>query len=298
MTFVARVVVLITGGSGFIGRNLVESLNGEYQILSPSRQELDLLDEQAVRRYFREHYIDVVVHSATTPGHRNAKPVADLAVRNQKMFFGLARNRDRYGKFIFLSSGAVYDMRHYLPHMKEEYFDTHVPADEHGFSKYVCAKYIEETDKILELRLFGVFGKYEDYQIRFISNAICKTIMGLPITIKQNRRFDYLYVDDLSTIVNYFIRHDAPHKTYNVTAGQTVDLKSLAEIVRQTAGNHTDIVIKEEGCGMEYSGDNSRLRKALPQLHFTPLSRSIPSLYSWYEKHRHLIDRELLLVDK
>ena len=294
----ARVVVLITGGSGFIGRNLVESLKANYEILSPSRQELDLLDEQAIRRYFIEHHIDVVVHSATTPGHRNAKPIADLAVKNQKMFFGLARNRDRYGKFIFLSSGAVYDMRHYRPKMSEEYFDTHVPVDEHGFSKYVCAKYIEGADRILELRLFGVFGKYEDYEIRFISNAICKSIMGLPITIKQNRRFDYLYIDDLATVVDHFILHDAKYKTYNVTPDDAIDLKSLADIVSETSGNRTDIVIKEEGCGKEYSGDNSRLRESLPQLRLTPLSRSIPSLYSWYETNRHLINRELLLVDK
>ncbi|MBA2252147.1 MAG: NAD(P)-dependent oxidoreductase [Nitrospirales bacterium] len=292
------VVVLITGGSGFIGRNLVESLRGNYEILSPSRQELDLLDEQAIRRYVIQHNIDVVVHSATTPGHRNARPIADLAVRNQKMFFGLARNRDQYGKMIFLSSGAVYDMRHYRPQMREEYFDTHVPVDEHGFSKYVCAKYIEEADNILELRLFGVFGKYEDYEIRFISNAICKTIMEVPITIKQNRRFDYLYVDDLAMVVDHFIRHDAKYKTYNVTSGQAIDLKSLAEMVRKTSGSRTEIFIKEEGCGIEYSGDNSRLRESLPHLVLTPFSQSIPCLYSWYEQNRHVINRELLLVDK
>jgi UDP-glucose 4-epimerase len=295
---VARTVVLITGGSGFIGRNLVESLKGNYEILSPNRQELDLLDEQAIRQYFIDHHIDVVVHSATTPGHRNAKPVADLAIRNQKMFFGLARNRDRYGKLIFLSSGAVYDMRHYLPNMKEEYFDTHVPVDEHGFSKYVCAKYIEEADKIVELRLFGVFGKYEDYEIRFISNAICKAIMGLPITIKQNRTFDYLYVEDLATVVDHFIMHEAQYKTYNVTSGESRDLRSLAEIVSRTSGDKTKIIIKEEGWGMEYSGDNSRLRESLPHLQLTPLSRSIPSLYAWYASNRHVINKALLLVDK
>jgi UDP-glucose 4-epimerase len=298
MKLVARTVVLITGGSGFIGRNLVESFKGKYEILSPNRQELDLLDEQAIRRYFIDHHIDVVVHSATTPGHRNAKPVADLALRNQKMFFGLARNRDRYGKLIFLSSGAVYDMRHYFPNMKEEYFDTHVPVDEHGFSKYVCAKYIEEADKIVELRLFGVFGKYEDYEIRFISNAICKAIMGLPITIKQNRTFDYLYVEDLATVVDHFIMHEAQYKTYNVTSGEARDLRSLAEIVSQTSGGKTEILIKEEGWGIEYSGDNSRLRESLPHLQLTPLSRSIPSLYSWYENNRHVINKALLLVDK
>ncbi len=293
-----RVVVLITGGSGFIGRNLAEALNENYKILSPSRQELDLLDEQAIRRYFFQNTVDVVVHSATTPGHRNAKPVPDLAVRNLKMFFGLARNRDQYGKMIFLSSGAVYDMRHYRPKMKEEYFDTHVPHDEHGFSKYVCAKYIEEVDKILELRLFGVFGKYEDYEIRFVSNAICKSIVGLPITIKQNRRFDYLYVDDLAAVVDHFITRDAKYKTYNVTPDQAIELRLLAQMVAEVSGKPAEIVIKDEGCGIEYSGDNSRLRESLPHLRLTPLSRSIPSLYLWYEQNRHLIKKELLFVDK
>lgn len=293
-----RDVVLITGGSGFIGRNLAEALNENYKILSPSRQELDLLDEQAIRRYFGQHHVDVVVHSATTPGHRNAKLVPDLAVRNQRMFFGLARNRGQYGKLIFLSSGAVYDMRHCLPKMKEEYFDTQVPHDEHGFSKYVCAKYIEEADKILELRLFGVFGKYEDYEIRFVSNAICKSIMGLPITIKQNRRFDYLYVDDLVAVVDHFITHDAKHKVYNVTPDQAIELRSLAEMVADVSGKPAEIVIKDEGYGIEYSGDNSRLRESVPHLTLTPFSRSIPCLYSWYERNRHLINRELLLVDK
>jgi UDP-glucose 4-epimerase len=295
---VGREVVLITGGSGFIGRNLAEALSKDYKILAPSRQELDLLDEEAIRRYVSQNHVDVVVHSATTPGHRNAKPVPDLAVRNQRMFFGLARNRDQYGKMIFLSSGAVYDMRYYLPKMKEEYFDTHVPHDEHGFSKYVCAKYIEGADKILELRLFGVFGKYEDYEIRFLSNAICKSIMGLPITIKQNRRFDYLYVDDLNAVVGYLITHDAKHKTYNVTPDQAIGLKSLAEMVAEVSGKPTEIIVKVEGDGVEYSGDNSRLRESLPHLSLTPLSRSIPTLYSWYERNRHLINRELLIVDK
>jgi GDP-L-fucose synthase len=258
---------------------------------------LDLLDEAAIRHYVTRNKIDVVIHSATTPGHRNAKPVPDLAVRNLKMFFGLARNLDYYGKMIFLSSGAVYDMRHYRPRMKEEYFDTHMPADEHGFSKYVCAKYIEGVERIVELRLFGVFGKYEDYEIRFISNAICKALMGLPITIKENRRFDYLYVEDLPAILDHFIVHEAAYKTYNVTSDDAVELKCIAEMVRDLCETTPEIHIQRDG-GTEYSGDSSRLRQSMPSLKLTPLSRSIPSLYAWYEGKRHLINRELLFVDK
>ncbi len=291
-------IVLITGGSGFIGKNLIESLSRTHHILAPTRQELDLLDDQAIDDFFSRQTVDVVVHAATTPGHRNAPPVPDLAVRNLRMFFGLARNCHRFGKMIFLSSGALYDMRHYVPKMKEEYFDVYVPADEHGFSKYICAKYIERTNRIIELRLFGVFGKYEDYGIRFISNAVCKSIMGLPVTIKQNRRFDYLYVEDLAQIVEHFIGCDAEHKTYNVSPDQAVELKSLAEMVRQVSGKQSEIIIGQEGLGIEYSGDNGRLRKSLPHLRLTPFSQSIPSLYSWYDHNRHLIEKDRLLVDK
>ena len=45
--------VLITGGSGFIGRNLAEHLIGSFLVVAPSRGELDLLDVDAVDRFFR-----------------------------------------------------------------------------------------------------------------------------------------------------------------------------------------------------------------------------------------------------
>ena len=291
-------VILITGGTGFIGRNLVEQLKLGHEILAPSRKELDLLDEEAVRSFFRIHPVDVVIHSAATPGHRNAPPVPDLAVRNLRMFLSLARNCGRYRKMLFLSSGAVYDMRHYRPKMTEDYFDTYIPQDQHGFSKYMCAKYIEQARDIVELRLFGVFGKYEDYAIRFISNAICKAIMDLPITINQNRRFDYLFVEDLGKIVDYFIRRDPPHKAYNVAPDEATDLRSLAEMVRRVSGKQVDICVREAGLGSEYSGDNSRLRAFMPGLMLTPVAESIPRLYAWYEQHKGSIKKELLLFDK
>ena len=37
-------------------------------------------------------------------------------------------------------------MRAYQQKMKEEYFDTSVPVDEHGFSKYLIAKQIEQIE--------------------------------------------------------------------------------------------------------------------------------------------------------
>lgn len=291
-------VILITGGSGFIGRNLVEYYSPRCAVLAPRHGELELLDEDAVRNYLRKHAIDVIIHSASLPGHRNAKDTRHLFYKNVRMFFNLVRNADRFGKMIFLSSGAAYDMRHYLPRMKEEYFDSHVPEDEHGFSKYVCAKTIEHLDNIVELRLFGVFGKYEDYAIRFISNAICKTLFDLPITIKQNRRFDYLYIDDLGPVIDHFLENAGKHKCYNVTPDAAIELRTLAEKVRTVSEKDLPILIAQPGMGLEYSGDNDRLKEEIPRLRFTDMDDAIRQLHDWYLAGREKIDRELLLFDK
>jgi GDP-L-fucose synthase len=232
------------------------------------------------------------------PGHRNAKDLTNQLSNNTRMFFNIARNGDRFQKMIFVSSGAAYDMRHYIPKMNEEYFDSYVPVDELGFSKYIAAKFIGQMENIVELRLFGVFGKYEDYSIRFISNAICKSLFHLPITIKQNRCFDYLYIDDLMPVIDYFLENRGKYKCYNVTPDEAVELKVLAEIIHNISGKNVPILIAEDGMGIEYSGDNSRLHEEISGIKFTSISDSIHQLYQWYEKNLHLINEKELLFDK
>jgi GDP-L-fucose synthase len=182
--------------------------------------------------------------------------------------------------------------------VSEDYFDTHVPADEHGFSKYIIAKHMEQLDNAVKLRVFGVFGKYEDYTIRFISNAICKALCGLPITIRQNRLFDYLFIDDLMPVIEHFIHHSARQSAYNVTPDSSIDLNTIAEMVRDRSGKDLPIVVAEQVMGPEYSGDNSRLRAEIPELIFTSHVEAIDRLYAWYEENFRTIDRERLLVDK
>jgi len=292
------ITILITGGTGFIGRNLVEQLRGKYKVLAPTHQELDLMDEDAVSNFFRNYKFDVVIHGAIKPGHRNAKDPTNLIYPNTRMFFNLIRKSNFFDKMIWLSSGAVYDMRYYQPKMKEEYFDVHVPEDETGYYKYLCAKYAEQCPKIIELRPFGVFGKYEDWEIRFISNAICKTLFDLPITIKQNRRFDYIFIDDLVKVIEYFIEHKPKYKVYNVTPDDSIELKTLAEKIRSYSGKDLEIKIAKPGMGIEYSGSNQRLRDEIPNLCFTEIDGAIAQLYEWYKSHFHLINRDALLKDK
>jgi GDP-L-fucose synthase len=182
--------------------------------------------------------------------------------------------------------------------MKEEYFNAHLPADELGFSKYIAAKHIEQSEKIVELRIFGVFGKYEDYTIRFISNMICKAIFDLPLTMRQNRKFDYIYIDDFIRVLDYFINNDGNYKAYNITPDQSIELYAIAKRVLSISEKKMPIEVAREGIGVEYSGDNSRLRGEIKNLQFTLIDQAIQQLYAWYYHNRQQINKEWLLIDK
>jgi UDP-glucose 4-epimerase len=291
--------VLITGGTGFIGRNLTEQLKNRFTISAPTSSELNLLDADAVRAYFDRNAFDVVIHAATWNATANSpKDVSKVLENNLRMFFNLVRCEGLYGKLIHFGSGAEYDRSHWIPKMKEDYFDTYVPADDYGLSKYIIAKYAASHPKIYNLRLFGVFGKYEDWEIRFISNACCKVAWDLPITIRQNVFFDYLYIDDLVRITEWFILHDGSEKTYNVCTGTALDLHSLANKVMTISGKDISIVIARQGLGREYSGDNARLLEEIGPFSFSPVDACIRELYSWYAEHKQSIDRDKLLSDK
>lgn len=294
-----RKTLLLTGGSGFIGRNILESyLTEKYNILSPTSKELSLADEDSVDAYFRNHTIDVVIHAAVKPGHRNAKDTSNLFYTNTRMFFNLERHKHDYEKMLVIGSGAIYDNRNYRPKMREEEWANFIPSDEHGYCKYVCEKVIEHNTNIYDLRVFGIFGKYEDYTIRFVSNAICKNLFDLPITIRQDRKFDYLFVDDLMSLLGWFIENTPRYTSYNITPDTSISLSDLALLIKEISGKDLPILIAQEGLGLEYSGDNSRLKTEIPDIRFTPFRNSIRSLIEWYESRKEMIDSELLLFDK
>ncbi len=290
--------ILLTGGSGFIGRNIAESyLSAKYHIIAPTRTELDLSNDDGVRNFFQKNKFDLVIHSACKPGHRNATDTNGVFYTNNRMFFNLLKYRDCFDKIITIGSGAIYDMRHYQPKMPEEYFGKFIPADEHGFSRYVIGKFIENSVDIIDLRVFGIFGKYEDYAIRFISNAICKTIFDLPITLKQNRKFDYIYVDDLMPILEFFIEEKSRFNSYNVTTDYSIELLEIAKIVNSISQKNLPITVATEGLGSEYSGENLRLRNEV-NFKFEKIENSISKLYQWYLNNKNSINKQLLLTDK
>jgi len=270
--------LLVLGGNGFIGKNIVESFSLEknYEVLAPSRSELNLLDTKAVELYLQNNTIDVLIHSAVN---------INSLEENTQMYFNIARCSHLYKKLITIGSGAEYDMKHYIPKMKEEYFEEYIPSDTYGLSKFIASKEIEYgSTNAVNLRVFGIFGKYEDYTRRFISNNIAKALCGDNITLFKNMEFDFIYIKDFLKILELFIHKDTQHKNYNICNTNTIELLELAKIIHKTHGNeNTKIIPKEEGMKEEYSGDNSRFLEEFGHFTFTPFEDAIEELYTYYE---------------
>lgn len=297
--------ILVTGARGFIGKNIVEHLKANFSdgcvVFPPYHNQLELLDSQAVASFVNNKSIDIIIHSANVGGSRKTaydQGQTDITHKNLVMFFNLVSTMSRNTRMIFLGSGAEYDRVHCKPKMKEDYFGKHIPEDSYGFSKYVCSKYITLSENIVNLRLFGVFGKYEDYRFKFISNAIIKNLFGLPITINQNIHFDYLYINDFLKIVEYFIDKTPKQKLYNLTRGETVDLVTIANKINQVADEQSEIIVKHQGLNAEYSADNSRLLEEIGGFNFTPFDQVIRELYFWYKSNLDKINKAEIIKDE
>jgi UDP-glucose 4-epimerase len=275
--------IFLTGGTGFIGKNIQEQLGHAYTILAPSHDELDLTDSEAVYEYLEKNPVDVVIHCANIGGTRKQQHVFGITHTNLKIFFNIVRAKPFYKRLINLGSGAEYGKQFPIIKAKEEFFDTHVPSDEYGLYKYVTAKYAAKVDFITHFRLFAVFGKYEDFEIRFISNAICKALFNLPITMRQNVKFDYLFIDDFIQILDKCIQQPPRETFINAGRGESLDLKTIAEKVIKEVGNNVEILISNTGWGNEYTCDNTRLKSEIKGLTFTPIDLAIAKLAAYYK---------------
>lgn len=290
----SNISILITGGSGFIGKNLKEYFSEKYFVLAPTHSELDLTDKNSVDKYFKENKVDIIIHTANLGGKRNEVLVGEILKENLKIFLNIFEKRNQVKKILFIGSGAEYDKNRNLVNVKESEFGNVIPSDDYGFHKYICSRYIETSKNIINLRVFGIFGKYEDYGTRFISNIICRELYNLPIEINQNRIMDYIYIKDFCRIVEYFIENAAKEVFYNI-GGEKCNLLWLVNKIKEISKREFEVLLKKPGFDREYTCNNSRLLKELKNFKFTPLEKAIEELYDWYTANRVTIIKDKIL---
>lgn len=283
--------ILILGSGGFIGRNLKEYFlrSDKYDVKAPSHQELDLLDECAVREYLEQNSINVVFHCAVF-GAKTVLEEQYVLENNLRLFYNLEKCHSLYDKMIYFGSGAEYDKRFDICGVTEEDIGKSIPNSLYGLAKYVIGQQIEHSENIYNFRIFGMFGKYEDWQTTFISGCCCKAVKNYPLSIRQDTIFDYMWVDDFCKIAEWSIEHNFKYHTYNLGSGKKIKLSQLAEIVLTVSKKDLKTIICREGLGKEYTADNSRLLKEYGMDYNTPIEEAIEKLYCWYDENQEIID--------
>ncbi|MGJ0342184.1 NAD-dependent epimerase/dehydratase family protein [Aliarcobacter cryaerophilus] len=292
--------IFITGSNGFIGTHLKEYLNknySKYNLFTPSSKDLDLVNEEAVDNYILGNKIDIIIHLANKGGDRTTVDMKNVTEYNLRIFFNIAKHEKNVKKIISFGSGAEYSKHKPIVEAREEDYLDAQPLDEYGFYKSITSKYIEKSDNIVQLRIFGAYGEYENYRFKFITNAIVKNLLKLPIIINKNVYFDYIYVDDLLRMIDWTIHNESKEKIYNATTGIKIDLITLANLVNETSDFKSEIKILNDGLNNEYTSNNERIMKELKNFEFTSHKKAIQKMREYFKANLEKLDKESIIND-
>lgn len=276
--------ILLTGSGGFIGKNLKNYLSDKYELLTPRSYELDLCDKNAVQKYFNKNNIDFIIHCGSTGGARGIEDKDTTIKDNLAMVNNLIDAKRNDVRIILFGSGAMYGKDRDLHKIAENEIGNYIPKDLYGKSKLEISKIAQKRDDILMLNIFACYG-FGEKENRFPSYAINCVLENKAIEINQNVIFDYLWVEDMERIVEYFIEHKPANKIVNITPNKSISLKEIAETVNSFANKQVDITIKNPVLNNEYTGDNTLLLNNIPDFQFTSMQNGLKKLYEYNSKN-------------
>lgn len=275
--------VLLTGSGGFIGKNLKKFLENKYQLFTPRSFELDLIDSNAVEKYFSQNNIDFIIHCGSTGGARGIDDKDTTIEDNLAMVDNLLKYKNHDTRIILFGSGAMYDKSRPLNKIKETEIGKTIPKDLYGKSKMMIAQKIENRNDVVCLNIFACYG-YDEKENRFPSYAIDCVIKNKDIEINQNVIFDYLFVEDMERIVEHFMNIQPDKNIINITPDESISLMEIAQIVNTFGEKPVQITIKNPIMNNEYTGSNERLKKYFPDLIFTDIKEGLKKLYKYKQE--------------
>jgi len=255
--------VLVTGRNGFLGKELIEDLESrDYDVTSIGRSEVDLVDSESVKDYFKDKYFSAIIHTAFQGGKRNQVDTLETFINNLKMFNNLIGLNDHYSKFINFCSGAAFDRSREVYKYNEERFLECLPTDYYGMSKNIISREITKLDNVFNLRILGCFGIYED-DTRFVKSSIKKAITGDPIIIHQNRMMDFISTSDVAEIVNFYIvkNIEKQYKDINLCYPKETTLKSIASKILDLTNSKSKVIIEKPGFSPSYTANSKKLEQ-------------------------------------
>lgn len=254
--------ILLTGGTGFIGKNVLPMLKKSFEVIAPNRRELDLLSSVEVSKFLNRDSFDAVVHCANPNPVKNATDDSsdNMFENSLRLFMNLYTAHGLYGKLIYIGSGAEYDKTMDIVSVREEECFRSLPKDIYGLAKYIMNSIADKSENVYNLCVFGCYGPY-DFHTKFITHCIDCCVREKPITIRQDCRFDYIHVYDLAEMMRWMITNDMRYHMYNASGGASHLLSELACKVRQQMKVNVPITILSGGLNKEYTANGERFVK-------------------------------------
>jgi nucleoside-diphosphate-sugar epimerase len=250
--------ILITGSSGFLGKNLFNFLNNQYDTHGSSRNDVDLNDFTATRSYIEKINPSLVIHCAW---NLNRTTYNDFSVQYQN--YQMTKNLvdicvENNIKIMCIGSSLEYSPGPQI--MKET--DQTFPVNLYGFAKKECLSYLQEKKykNYVWIRLFHIFGKNGNNIINETINSLQNNKKIKLSKCEQN--IDYIYVKDFLCAVGLILEKDFIG-VINICNNSKLSLKkTILEIAEILNKSQELIGFGNASIANSYSyvGDNSVLK--------------------------------------
>ncbi len=310
--------ILICGATGFIGRNLAETLSqrndfelyGTFLDVNPlvnssiKMIRADLTNKEDVNRVVKG--MDIIIQAAaTTSGIKDTvnKPyyhVTDNAVMNSLIF--RSAYEDNVSHLIFFSCTVMYQPSD-TP-VKETDFDANQEILPKYFGIGWTKIYIEKmaefysrigNTKYTVIRHSNIYGPYDKFDLE--KSHVFGATMNKVLTAKNGKivvwgtgqeEKDLLYVSDLVNFVELVIaRQKSKFELYNVGSGASILISDLVKKIIACSGKDIKIEYDKSRPTMKIklSLDISRAKNILGWFPRVSLDEGIKLTYQWYQNH-------------
>lgn len=301
--------ILVTGGCGFIGANLVPKLiehGAEVRVLdnftkgSPSN--LQNIDAEIVEGDIRDintvqktlNGIDIVIHLAAygsvIESIKDPFENFDINVRGTLVVLQACINSN-VQKIVFSSTGGAL-IGNAEPPVDENSLPK--PISPYGASKLCCEAYCNAFANSYELqtvmlRFANVYGPYSAHKLG-ASTAFIKNIMSnTPIKIYGDGTAtrDYLYVEDLCKGIHMAVEQDLPPATtLHIASGIETSVLDLAHKIIEVSGKKKQDIQHLPSRRGEVTRNFATYEKAQKTLGFSPsvsLDEGLSKTWEWFQ---------------
>ena len=294
--------VLITGGTGFIGQNVVNQLlTRGYEVHSlvyPPfaaeqegliQYEMNLLDSKSVEEFFKEHHFENLIHLAWYVG--KGCQTSDVNLDWLSASFNILKSfqKSKGAKILMAGSVSEYDYSYgYMDEKKtplnNEFLYGKSKAALYSIAKEFC---LRNDINFKWARIFNVYGPNERKE-RLMPSVITSMLKGEDVKVSTCEKFqDYLHVEDMAKgIVSLFESNVSD--AVNICSGKPVQLRAIVEKIAELTDFKGKILWGAVPTYFEEPlvvGNNNRLKN---EVLFTPqysLEDGLKQTINWWRKY-------------